>query len=276
VDAWPHARAAALLACELARACDAAVRLVEGEAGVGAEGAAALAAWCAERAARGAPISAEGRSVDPSAAMHAGHVLLVVMGMPARVGADHSCLGSLAERALRSATAPVLLVREPDDESALRIRRILLATDFSPAAERALSLSIHWARRLEADLEVLHAIDDDGAPRDYARPRDSATRSGRQRTNALERLRSILSRTGAAGVRAVADLTYGAPASEIVARAARSRADLVVVGRRDDAELAQAPLGRVSERVLRHAGCSVLVAPAERRGRVAERAAAAR
>ena len=36
----------------------------------------------------------------------------------------------------------------------------------------------------------------------------------RQRVNALESLRSILTRTAAVGVRAVADLTYGAPSIE--------------------------------------------------------------
>ena len=146
----------------------------------------------------------------------------------------------------------------------MRIHRILLATDFSPASEHALRLAIQWARRLQADVEILHAIQEPPeGERDYPRPRDCASRSGHQRANALEALRSILSRTSAAGVRAVADLTYGPPSIEIVKHAARSRADLVVLGLSGQLEAGAMRFGSVTERVLRHVKCSVLVAPDE-------------
>lgn len=188
----------------------------------------------------------------------AGNVLLTVMGMH---GFDRLFLGSVADRALRAATVPILLVKGDERDAGVRIRRILLATDFSPASEHALQLAIHWARRLEADVEVLHSIQEREEERLYARPRDSASRSGHRRANALESLRSILSRTAAAGVRAVADLTYGAPSIEIVKHAARSHADLVVLGLRERVETGPARYGSVTERVIRHVKCSVLVAP---------------
>lgn len=294
VDFSPHARAAAVRACELARVSEARVRLIHGVearaieargiAGPGrAERGAAdvqpadgtpgsedrpmreLEAWCAELAGRVPRITASVELEDPVAliARHvqAEDVMLVVMGMHGFSDMGRMFFGSVADRALRTARVPMMLVKESERDASTRIRRILLATDFSRASEHALCLAIHWARRLEADVEVLHAIQDSEEEPRYRRPRDSASRSARQRANALEGLRSILSRSAAAGVRAVADLTYGSPSIEIVTHAARARADLVVMGLRDRASGSAGGYGSVTERVIRHAKCSVLVAP---------------
>jgi nucleotide-binding universal stress UspA family protein len=277
VDFSPHARAAALRACELARACQARVRLIHGRTDQGDDlvplpapsPSRELERWCADLAARGASISGVIADEDPVdlIARHVGaeDVLLVVMGMHGFHGFDRIFLGSVADRAVRAARVPIMLVKESERDASVRIHRILLATDFSPASEHALRLAIHWARRLDADVEVLHAIETpvgyEASEPDYPRPRDSASRSGRQRANALESLRSILSRTAAAGVRAVADLTYGAASIEIVKHAARSRADMVVLGLRERIDGGTAQSGGVTARVIRHAKCSVLVAP---------------
>jgi nucleotide-binding universal stress UspA family protein len=284
VDFSPHARAAALRACALAQACDATVRLIHAEAGSEAQATDAafcpatdaphavrsreLESWCSALAERGAAISGVVEQADPVALItrhtNAANVLLVVMGMHGFHGFDRLFLGSVAERALRCATVPIMLVKENEQGAAAAIHRILLATDFSPASEHALRLAIHWARRLAADVEVLHAIPEHEDSTRYARPRDSASRSGHQRAHALESLRSILSRSAAAGVRAVADLTYGVPSVEIVKHAARSRADLVVLGLGDHVRGKSGRTGSVTERVIRHVKCSVLVAPEER------------
>lgn len=285
IDFSPHARAAALRACELARACGAHLRLIHGiqrksgeadpellgavETELLASPTRELESWRENLAERGARVSAVVVDEDPveliSRQSHAEDVLLVVMGTHGFGGVDRLFLGSVADRALRTAQVPIMLVKESEDDASTRIHRILLATDFSPASEHALRLAIHWARRLEADVEVLHAIQEPEGERDYPRPRDSASRSGHRRANALESLRSILTRTAAAGVRAVADLTYGAPSVEIVKHAARSRADLVVLGLRDPLDPSSLRFGSVTERVLRHVKCSVLIAPSETR-----------
>lgn len=293
VDFSPHARAAVVRACDLARACDAQVRLIHGignklETGGESGGSDDLAetdtrtdvapsgsssdleSWFADLALRGALLSAIVEREDPAAliARHAlaNDVVLIVMGMHGFHDVGRLFFGSVADRALRAARVPIMLVKENERDASVRIRRILLATDFSPAAEQALQLAIHWARRLEADVEVLHAIPDPDEERLYEQPRDCASRSARNRANALEGLRSILTRTAAAGVRAVADLTYGAPSIEIVKYAARSRADLVVMGLRERTQVGIARYGSVTERVIRHVKCSVLVAPEERAG----------
>lgn len=273
VDFSSHARAAALRACDLARACDGRVRLIHGIDGVVERFEEKLESWCADLSLRGASISALVESQDPVELIEreslGQNVLLVVMGMHEFHEVGRLFLGSVADRALRATRVPIMLVKENEREADVRIRRILLATDFSPASEDALRLAILWARRLGADVEVLHAIQDGETEASYRRPRDSVTRSAHQRANALEALRSILMRIAAAGVRAVADLTYGVPSIEIVKHAARSRADLVVMGKRGRSSTGTRMAGSVTERVIRHVKCSVLVAPEARRGELA-------
>ena len=289
VDFSTHARAAALRVCDLARACGAGVRLIHGAPGrridpepetVGTLEAPRsvsptqeIESWRADFAERGARVSAFVEEEDPVDLIlrhaDAEEVLLVVMGMHGFHGYDRLFRGSVVDRALRLTQVPIMVVKESEDDASVRIHRILLTTDFSPASEHALRLAILWARHLGADVEVLHATQELEGERDYPRPRDSASRSGYQRANALESLRSILSRTAAAGVRAVADLTYGAASVEIVRHAARAGADLVVLALRDAVAAGPVRCGSVTERVIRHVKCSVLVAPDERRSELA-------
>lgn len=277
VDFSPHARAAARIACELARVCDAQVRLIHARKSVPALPEPELARWCEDLELRGAAVSTLVETEDPIAMIDRhvlrNDVLLIVMGMHGFQGVEGEVerlyLGSVVDRALRAARIPIMLVKDADRDQETAIHRILLATDFSPASEHALRLAIAWARRLKADVEVLHSIQDAESAGDCTRPRDWPSRSARQRANALDALRSILSRIAAAGVRAVADLTYGPPSVEIVKHAARSRADLVVMGLRDRSHTTSERYGSVTERVIRHVKCSVLVAPDEPRQEVA-------
>jgi nucleotide-binding universal stress UspA family protein len=172
-------------------------------------------------------------------------------------------LGSVAERTIRAAVVPVMTVKENEWDAAAKIRRILLATDFSPDSRRAVGLAIDWARHLKADIEVFHAIpqveteaESDGDP-------GSTDHLSRLRQEALDGLQSILSRMLDAGVPATGDLTYGPAAVEITKRASESRANLVVMGRRGQSRLEDVLCGSVTSRVLRQAKCSVLLAPGQ-------------
>ena len=188
-------------------------------------------------------------------------VELIVMGTHGYRGFDRMFLGSVAERTIRTVAVPVMTVKENERDAGLRIRRILLATDFSPDSEKAVRLAIHWARILEADVEVFHAIHEaevgfvsDGAP-------GATDHLGRLRQEALENLQSILSRMLDAGVPVSADLTYGPASLEISKRAVESRANLVVMGRHGQSRLEHALFGSVATRVLHQVKCSVLLPP---------------
>jgi nucleotide-binding universal stress UspA family protein len=139
------------------------------------------------------------------------------------------------------------------------IRRILHASDFSPASAPALARAIELAKASRAELRLLHVLDPlapmpDGyvTPPTYAALRKSAQAYGRKQ---LERL---VAKATKAGVRATALLREGTPWSEIL-RASRSpKADVIVIGTHGRTGLSRLLLGSVASRVIGLARCPVL------------------
>ena len=80
---------------------------------------------------------------------------LIVMGSRGLTGIKHALLGSVAERTVRSAPCPVLTVKKGGP---LRVRKIVVAMDFSPAARRALELAQSLAKSAgPAHVILVHA-----------------------------------------------------------------------------------------------------------------------
>jgi len=222
---------------------------------------------------RGAPIEVtmdEGDPVDLIAGLaNPERVELIVMGTHGFGGLGRLFLGSVAERTVRMSSVPVMTVKENEWDAAVKIRHILLATDFSEDSEEAVDLAIRWAQRLGADVDVFHALSEVEVGAEPGMGSDAKNRRRQEkREQALEGLQSVLGRMSAAGVPAGADLTYGAASVEIVKRATQSRANLVVMGRRGQSCLDHVLFGSIAERVLRHVKCSVLLAPGQHDDRV--------
>lgn len=104
----------------------------------------------------------EGNTETAIAALAEKHApALIVLGThgPGRV--QREFLGSAAERILRSTPWPCLVVgpRVPNaSEHAVPFRRILYATDFTPAAARAAIYAISLAKDAGADIDVLNVV----------------------------------------------------------------------------------------------------------------------
>ena len=123
------------------------------------------------------------------------------------------------------------------------IETILLATDASRASEAAEEQAIELAARLGSRLVVVSAIS--GSPE---------VRSGR--LLAVEGV-VLLARAGGATAEG---LTWDGDAGEsIVEAAAAEHADLIVVGTHERGTVGRLFLGSVSDHVVRHAGCPVMV-----------------
>lgn len=92
---------------------------------------------------------------------------LIVLGTHGRHGFDRLMLGSVTERVLRSASCPVLAVRQTAPNSSSRdatddsvpIRRILCCVDFSAHSERALEYALSLADAYDAEVTLLHVLD---------------------------------------------------------------------------------------------------------------------
>lgn len=210
-----------------------------------------------------ATVTAEvGGSSDPiqaiTAAAEAHAPDLVVMGTHARSGISHAFLGSVAERAIRTLSLPVLAVKGDPEKGDAPIGRILLATDFSPSATRAASIARFLAGRLGASLDVLHVTEP--AP-SYATAIQGI--EDQIQAAASQRLAAVCLELETADVPVQPHLLRGVP-SHVIADVARSiGSDLVILGTHGHGGLAHLLLGSVAERTLRAAECSVLAVRAD-------------
>jgi universal stress protein A len=138
------------------------------------------------------------------------------------------------------------------------------ATDLSLASVPALRAAAEEARRRQARLIVLHALDLPpeglllGNATVPAPPEDPRSRAA-QRRAAEERLVRFLRQAELEAEPLVAD---GAAAASIVALARQPGVELVAVGTTGGRRLEHALLGSVAEAVVRRAPCPVLTVPA--------------
>ncbi len=136
---------------------------------------------------------------------------------------------------------------------------ILCGTDFSPVAARATAVAAQWADRLALPLELLHAIPAAVLPYEFEADSAVLVRSLKQ---ASEReLAKAVSPLLAAGRTVVSRTQIGAAEDVLTARAQELKARMVVVGTRGRSGAARLLLGSVAERLVRQAGCPVLVVP---------------
>jgi nucleotide-binding universal stress UspA family protein len=150
--------------------------------------------------------------------------------------------------------------------------KILLATDGSSEAELATQTAVDLARMSDSELHVVYvedyssiallyteATDQEGvAPMWDPILEEDLERSSEQRSRELldaevERVRS------AGGTVAEAHLIMGEVAREIVHLAEDLRAGLIVMGSRGRGGIRRALMGSVSDSVVRHAHCPIMV-----------------
>jgi len=145
----------------------------------------------------------------------------------------------------------------------IALNHILVATDFSEAADVALAYGRALARRFGATLHVLHVVEDWGAR--FAEFPIYIDDLGRLRIEeeaaARARLHMLLSEEDRQALPAKAVvLTSTSPAATIVAyaRDAMPRIDCIVMGTHGRGAVAHLVMGSVAERVVRAAPCPVL------------------
>ncbi len=138
-------------------------------------------------------------------------------------------------------------------------RRILMATDFSPASTPALEQSIRMAKREEALLLIAHAYQEPGlvelshAPARAYEEWDNALREAVER-----KLRPLVENARKEGVEARALLLAGFADEAIIAAAKQEGADLIVMGTHGRRGAARMFLGSVAARVISTAPCPVM------------------
>ena len=144
--------------------------------------------------------------------------------------------------------------------------RILLATDGSEEAELAALRAVELADATDSELHVVHV----GVVPSFLRSYPGTLGYYDKLYEQIEEVSSELLRKQTWRVKAVggtvagAHLRMGEVALEIVALAEELQADLIVMGSRGLGGVRRALIGSVSDSVVRHAHCPVLVVRPEK------------
>lgn len=191
----------------------------------------------------GTPAGALGRNTE------AGDLLIV--GTHTRGDIERTLLGSSAERIVRHAHCPTIVV--PPDARRRTIATILVATDFSPASRLAVRFACEFAGTIGARVRAVHVVHDEHV-------------KANEHFEVHEHVGGMVEAAKADLRRMLADcpveetlVRTGIPHEEITAAAVAANADLIAVGLHGHNPVEAAFLGSTTNRLLRHAPCPVLV-----------------
>jgi nucleotide-binding universal stress UspA family protein len=192
---------------------------------------------------------------------------LIVIGTSGITGLTHLLLGSTAERVVQRATCPVLTIH-PDDAGHHRpIRTVVVPTDFSEDAGRALVTANALLRRLERDLRLVlvHAYHLPIEYTAYGPIPTSVNYLHDVGADAEAKLGELAAEFAGEGLAVDTVCREGYAPDVIVAEATARNADLIAMGTHGRSGLAHLLLGSTAERVVQKAPCPVMTVRREDR-----------
>jgi nucleotide-binding universal stress UspA family protein len=203
---------------------------------------------------RGRPATA---IVDRARSMQAD---LVVVGSRGHGTIESMLLGSVSAEVVDHAPVPVLVARGSG------MARIVLAWDGSWCAKRAADLLRTWPVFAGSRVRVVSVTDveipwwtgfpEADSPEMMPMYVDATDASRRLHDELAREMTAQLNR---AGLTAEGERREGDAATEILAAAVASKADLIVIGTHGRTGLKRVLLGSVARNVMQHATCSVLI-----------------
>ncbi len=181
------------------------------------------------------------------------HVDAIVCGSSGKSATDRLFVGSVAERLARDAGIPSLTLRfdmlrgaEDPAELARRFARmVLVPTDFSATAARALNVALSFPKRTVGAMRILNVLPNGD-------------------TNEVEAaglLRKLAEIAKERGIHATPVVGHGAAERAIIAEIDASGITGVVIGTRGRTPIQEALMGSVSMTLIRQATVPVLVVP---------------
>jgi nucleotide-binding universal stress UspA family protein len=177
-----------------------------------------------------------------------------------RPGFDRLVLGSVTDRVMRTAPCPVLAISKPPHDSTApgderrhvhHLRRILLCTDFSKNAERALNYAVSVTAEYDAELTLLHVLEEVPSP---AKTKEAIA-------TATEQLDKLIVMEGRETLKSKTAVGIGKPYQQIIQLALEEQFDTVTMGVSGRGALDRAVFGSTTYRVLQLGPCPVLAVP---------------
>jgi nucleotide-binding universal stress UspA family protein len=143
-----------------------------------------------------------------------------------------------------------------DTKSRVAPKNILLATDFSPAAEAALPYALALTRHYGSELHVAHVI----CPElmDLLSPEETATKLQQARESAKQRMEPWLTAGHLKGISCRPLIGEGAISDVLLDMVHQNGIDLIIMGTHGRQGLGKLLRGSVAEEVFRMAPCPVL------------------
>ncbi len=148
----------------------------------------------------------------------------------------------------------------------MQIKKILVPTDFSEFADRAIETAERLVKSAGAEIHLLHVLH---LPVQAVSPEMAVVPVGfwqDLRAFAQKKLDASRAAIEKQGLRCTAEIIEDVPGFAIAAAAKRTNADLIVMGSRGLTGLRHVLLGSVAERTVRTAPCPVLTVKHETKG----------
>jgi nucleotide-binding universal stress UspA family protein len=192
---------------------------------------------------------------------------LIALSTRGHSGLKHLLLGSTAERVIRSARCPVLVVRKQKQKSkatskSFAIRTILVPVDFSTCSLAGLEYAAFLAKRLHVTLRLFHVtypytnyVIADRAGARFSGLADAVEQAARIEMDALKQMDFLR------GVPVQTEIRAGHAIEEICNAARQPEIDLVVTSTHGRTGFKHALIGSVAEHVARYADSPIMVVP---------------
>ena len=186
---------------------------------------------------------------------------LVVVSTHGRTGLDRLILGSTCDKILRTSPAPVLAIKHPEHEfvesdKTIHLKKVLVPCDFSAFSREAVPYAADLCRKFGASLTLAHIVDTwldypEFTPTIAVNNTPNLTRAAKESLDTLAKEQK--------DVKVDVNVTVGVPHRILTDMIKADDVDLVVMTTHGRSALAHLLLGSVTEKVVRHSSCPVLV-----------------
>jgi len=183
---------------------------------------------------------------------------LLVLGTHGRGGVEHLLLGSVAEKIVRKASCPVMVVPPAaHPESGVLFKRILCPVDGSVASAAAVTFALSLARETDGEVVLLQVVEPVPASGEFG-----ALDTAEYRRIGEAHAQTVLSAAVSAEVRTWCRVrevvAHGKPSERILDAATAERADVIVMGVRGRGAIDVLAFGSTTNDVIRRSTCPVL------------------